>query len=418
MAVFDESAAAHSAPCPDNTPAPDQPVPPEQQNKPLTCEDQQKSADGPANDARTREAVIVKTSIIGVITNVLLAAFKAAVGLAANSIAVILDAVNNLSDALSSVITILGAKLAGKPADKRHPFGYGRIEYLSSMIVSAIVLYAGITSCVESVKKIITPEAPDYSVISLVIIAVAIAAKLILGAYVKRQGKQVNSGALIASGSDASFDAILSASVLVCAIIFVIWGISLEAYVGVLISLVIIKSGLEMIRDTLNDILGQRTDPDVSHTIKSCIAEEPEVRGAYDLIINNYGPSKNMASVHIEVPDTMTANEIDLLTRRLEQKVYLKTGVILAAVGVYSYNTLDEQAAALRDDIAQLVLAHPWALQMHGFYANTSAHTLRFDVVVSFDIPPQKAARTLWTEVHERYPDYAIQITPDQDISD
>ena len=191
-----------------------------------------------------REKVIVRTSIIGIVVNVLLAAFKAAVGFLSNSIAVTLDAVNNLSDALSSVITIIGAKLAGKKPDKKHPLGYGRIEYLSAMIVAAIVLYAGITSLVESVKKIIHPEAADYSPVSLLIIAVAIVAKLVLGRYVKKQGEKVNSAALIASGSDASFDAILSASVLASAIIYLVFHVSLEAYVGVIISIVIIAFSL------------------------------------------------------------------------------------------------------------------------------------------------------------------------------
>ena len=169
----------------------------------------------------SRDKVIIRTSIIGILANVMLAAFKAIIGLASNSIAVILDAVNNLSDALSSIITIVGTKLAGKLPDKKHPLGYGRIEYLSAMIVSGIVLYAGITSAVESVKKIIHPEKPDYSVTSLIIIAVAVGVKIILGRFVKAQGEKVHSGSLIASGSDAMFDAILSSSVLASAIIFI-----------------------------------------------------------------------------------------------------------------------------------------------------------------------------------------------------
>ena len=164
-----------------------------------------------------REKAIVKTSVVGIVTNIVLVAFKAAVGLVSNSIAIILDAVNNLSDALSSVITIIGAKLGAKKPNKKHPLGYGRIEYLSSMLVAGIVLYAGITSLVESVKKIIHPEKADYSIVSLIIVAVAIVVKLVLGRYVKKQGKKHNSGALVASGSDALFDAILSASVLASA---------------------------------------------------------------------------------------------------------------------------------------------------------------------------------------------------------
>ena len=173
----------------------------------------------PVENQDSRETTIVRTSIIGILVNVLLAAFKAAIGLITHSIAVTLDAVNNLSDALSSVITIVGTKLAGKLPDKKHPLGYGRIEYLSAMIVSALVLYAGITSLVESIKSIISPEKPDYSVVSLIIVGSAVVAKLLLGTYVKRTGKRVNSASLEASGSDAMFDSIISASVLLCALI-------------------------------------------------------------------------------------------------------------------------------------------------------------------------------------------------------
>ena len=197
-----------------------------------------------STETANREKTIVRTSVVGIVTNVLLVGFKMTVGLISNSIAVILDAVNNLSDALSSVVTIIGAKLGAKQPNKKHPLGYGRIEYISSMIVAALVLYAGITSLVESVKKIIHPEAAEYSAATLIIISVAIAVKLVLGLYVKKQGKKVNSGALTASGSDALFDAILSASVLASAIVYLIFGISLEAYVGVVIAGFIIKASV------------------------------------------------------------------------------------------------------------------------------------------------------------------------------
>lgn len=368
--------------------------------------------------AADREKTIVRTSVIGIIANVLLAAFKAAVGIISNSIAVTLDAVNNLSDALSSVITIIGAKLGAKKPDKKHPLGYGRIEYLSSMIVAAIVLYAGITSLVESVKKIIHPEAADYGVVSLIIIAVAIIVKLLLGRYVKKQGEEVNSGALVASGKDASFDAILSASVLASAIVFLIWGISLEAYVGVIISIVIIKAGIEMMIETLNDIIGQRGDAEMSKQIKRLVNEEPEVRGAYDLNLFNYGPDKYYGSVHMELPDTMTVDEVDVLTRKIQLKVYQETGVILTGIGVYSYNTSNDEAAEIRNAVQHTILSHDWALQMHGFYVDTINKTMRFDVVVSFDIDHKEALGIMIGEVKELYPDYDVQIIPDVDVTD
>ena len=365
-----------------------------------------------------REKVIVRTSIIGILANVLLAGFKAAIGLATRSIAVTLDAVNNLSDALSSVITIIGAKLGGKKPDKKHPLGYGRIEYLSSMIVAAIVLYAGITALVESIKKIIEPEPAEYTIVSLLIIAAAVVVKLLLGRYVKGQGEKVNSGALIASGSDASFDAILSASVLASAVIFMIWGISLEAYVGVVIAVFIIKAGIEMLSETLSDIIGQRADAEMSKTIKKLVAEEPEVRGAYDLILYNYGPDKNYGTLHMELPDTMTVEEVDVLTRKVQNKVFHETGVILTGIGVYSYNTSDDEAAQMRNHVQEKVLEHDWAIQMHGFYVDTVEKLIRFDVVLSFDADRKEALDTLNAELKEMYPDYTPVIVPDVDTSD
>ena len=372
----------------------------------------------PESSEIQRDKVIIRTSVIGILTNVLLAAFKAFVGIVSNSIAVTLDAVNNLSDALSSIITIVGTKLAAKLPDKKHPLGYGRIEYLSAMIVSGIVLYAGITSAVESIRKIINPETPDYSGISLFIIAVAVVVKIILGKYVKSQGEKVNSGSLTASGSDALSDAVLSASVLASAVIFKISGLSLEAWVGIVISAFIIKSGIEMMIETMDEILGKRADKTVTNQIRKILTAEPEVHGAYDLIIYNYGPDKNFASVHIELPDTMTAKKIDYLTRKLESKVYQETGVVLAAVGVYSYNTGDDEAGRIQKDVREKVMAHEWVIQMHGFYLDIEKKQMRFDVVMSFDIRSKDGYKMIYDEMKESYPDYTFMIVPDVDISD
>jgi len=369
------------------------------------------------NETENRQKVIVRTSIIGIAANIVLSAFKAFVGFATNSIAVTLDAVNNLSDALSSVITIVGAKLSNKLPDKKHPLGYGRIEYLSAMVVAAIVLYAGGTSAVESVKKIIHPEAADYSTVSLVIIASAVVVKLVLGKFVKRQGERVNSGALVASGADALFDAILSLSVLASAIVFILTGISLEAYVGLVISGFIIKSGIGMLIETLDDILGKRADGDLVKKIKALLTEEPQVRGAYDVILNNYGPDKFLGSVHLELPDTMTVEEVDVLTRRVQARVLKETGVILTGVGVYSHNTKNDEAAKIRSNVLKLVKEHPWALQLHGFYVNLEDRTMRFDVVMNFEIKPQEGLDILHKEISEAYPDYDLHIAADIDAS-
>ena len=180
----------------------------------------------------------------------------------------------------------------------------------------------------------------------------------------------------------------------------------------------IIKAGIDMMKETLDDILGVRMDKELSRQIKSLLNEEPEVRGAYDLVLHNYGPDTNLASVHLELPDTMTVKEVDTLTRRVERKVVEETGVILVGVGVYSYNTEDSEAAEMQNAVRHIVMAHDWALQIHGFYVDTEKKTLRCDVVMSFDVDHKEGARMLTEKISAAYPDYAVHVLPDVDISD
>ena len=366
-----------------------------------------------------RDKTIIRTSIIGILANVFLAAFKAVIGLTSNSIAIVMDAVNNLSDAASSVITIVGTKLAGREPDKKHPFGYGRIEYLSAMIISLLVLYAGITALVESVKKIIDPVTPDYSTVALVIVAVAVVVKIVLGRYVKHIGEKVNSDSLINSGADATLDSVISASTLVAAGIYLIFGISLEAWLGAVIALVIIKSGFEMLGDTLSKILGERADAQLAREIKETICSYPEISGAYDLVMHNYGPDSYNGSVHIEVPDTLSADDLDKLIRKVTVDVFRKHNVILTAIGVYSLNTKDPEAAAARERVQQIVTENPYVLQMHGFYLDKEEKTIRFDIVVSFDAKDRSQVyREVCEKVQNEYPDYSLQIAMDTDFSE
>ena len=368
---------------------------------------------------KSRDAVIVRTSVIGILANVFLAAFKAAVGLTAHSIAIVMDAVNNLSDAASSVITIVGTKLAGKEPDRKHPFGYGRIEYLSAMVISLLVLYAGVTVFVESVKKIIHPETPDYSALSLVIVAVAVLVKIVLGRYVKSVGEKVNSDSLINSGEDAMLDSVISASTLVAAGIYLIFHVSLEAWLGAVIAAVIIKSGIGMLRETLSKILGERADAQLARDIKATINSFPEISGAYDLVLHNYGPDDYNGSVHIEVPDTLSADVLDKLIRKVTVTVLEKHHVLLTAIGVYSYNTKDPVAAAAREKVAQIAAENPDVLQTHGFYLDQAEKTLRFDFVVSFDAKDRKQVyRDVYENVQKAYPDYKLQIAMDTDFSE
>ena len=370
-------------------------------------------------NGQTREKIIIKTSLIGIIANVFLAAFKAVVGLMSISIAIVLDAVNNISDAGSSLITIVGTKLAGKEPDKKHPFGYGRIEYLSAMIISVIVLYAGITSFVESVKQIIHPETPDYNAVSLIIVAVAVVVKILLGRYVKGVGEKVHSDSLINSGEDATLDAVISASTLVAAGIFLIFHVSLEAWLGAIISLVIIKSGVEMLRDTVSQILGERNDTELARSIYATVMSFPNVQGAYDLVLNNYGPDTWNGSIHIEVPDTYSASQLDQLIREITMKVLSDHHVLLTAIGVYSVNTQDEEVIRTREQVRKIVFAHEHVLQMHGFYLLKEQKAMRFDIVISFDAKDRREVyANVIADVRKAFPDYELQVAMDTDFTE
>ncbi|MBP5718200.1 MAG: cation transporter [Abditibacteriota bacterium] len=363
-----------------------------------------------------RNSVIIKTSVIGIGANVLLASFKAVVGLAVHSVAVLMDAVNNLSDALSSLITIIGAKLSQKAPDKKHPLGHGRYEYLSATVISVIVLYAGVAALTESVKAIIHPKTPEYSTVSLIIISAAVIVKIILGTYVKKTGKRVDSDALTASGSDALFDAVISLTTLVAAVIFILTGISTEAYLGAVIALIIVKSGIEMLRETLSEILGERIDPALAKKIKSCINSFPEVGGAYDLVIHNYGPEYLIGSVHIELPDTMTVGEADALERDIAEKVNKECGVIMAGISVYSANT---ESAHIREKIQKVLDEYPEVLETHGFYIEDGTKNVKLDIIIDFDAEnPAEIYNEVSEKIRALYPDYNFDIFLDADISD
>ena len=372
-----------------------------------------------AESTGAREKIIVKTSIIGIIVNLLLAVFKAAIGLMSSSIAIVMDAVNNVSDAGASLITITGTKLAGREPDKKHPFGYGRIEYLSAMIISIIVLYAGITSLIESVKKILDPDIPDYSMASLVIIASAVIVKIILGRYVVGVGKKVNSASLINSGEEATLDSVISASTLIAAIIFLIFHISLEAWLGAVISIVIVKSGFEMLKDTVSQILGERNDPELAKAIKETVNGFPDVMGAYDLVLNNYGPDSWNGSIHIAIADTYSMDKLDQLVRSIQEEVYQKHKIILTAVGIYSVNTKDTKISEAQKKVHDIVLAHDFVLQMHGFYIDNDKKSMRFDVVISFNAPDRKAVFwEVYEDVTKAFPGYDVQMALDTDFSE
>ena len=362
-----------------------------------------------------REQQITRTSIIGIIANLFLAGFKALVGLLSHSIAIVLDAVNNLTDALSSVITILGVKLAKRRPDDKHPFGYGRIEYFSAVLIAAIVLAAGATSLIESVKKVIHPETPDYSAVTLVIVAVAVVVKLLLGRFVKSQGEKYNSEALVASGSDASFDAIISASTLVGAVINLVFKLNLDGIIGAVISVFILKAGLEMLMESVIDIMGARPDSEITREIRETATAIPGVLGAYDLILHNYGPDQAIGSIHLEVPADLSGRELHKLTKAVQTAVLEKFHVFLT-VGFYA---VDENRRAERETIEAAARKHPGVLGIHGLFFDEEKKCLNFDVLVDFTVKNRaELIRDLQAELQPLFPEDTIIINFDTNYTD
>ena len=366
----------------------------------------------------TRDKIIIRTSIIGILANVFLAGFKAFVGVLSSSIAVIMDAVNNLSDAFSSVVTIIGTKLAGKQPDKKHPYGYGRIEYISSIVIAAIVMLAGFTSCKESVDKIVHTKAADYSGVSLLIIGVAVFVKYFLGRYVKSAGNKYHSEALVASGTDAMFDSVISLSTLIAAGVSIGFGVSIEGYLGVVISVIILKAGLEIMTDSLGNIIGSRVDRELSVKLKEFISEYPDVLGTYDLILHRYGPEKIIGSVHIELPDEMTAKEIHALSRSISEGVYINYGIILT-VGIYASNTENGLFSEMKQKLMGYISEYPQILQMHGFYADSDKMKVSFDLIIDFDSEQKIEMRdAILDKMKQDYPEYTFSAVLDNDFGD
>ncbi len=365
-----------------------------------------------------RSSQIIRTSWVGIVANVLLAGFKAAVGILASSVAIVMDAVNNLSDALSSVITIIGTKLSQRPADRKHPFGFGRIEYFSAIIIAVIVLSAGITSLIESVKKIFNPTEPEYTTTTLVVIVVAIVVKLVLGRYVKQKGEQLNSDALIASGSDALFDAIITLATLISAGVMLLWNVSLDGILGALISIVIIKAGIEMLASPVNELLGTSISAELTNQIKKEVTEFEGVHGVYDLILHNYGPDVKIGSLHINVYDTMTAHEIHGLTRKITMQMAARHGIIMT-VGVYAIATGENRRAELQSKVMQTLAGHENIVQVHGFYYSEKENLLSVDVVPDISVHDDAALTSqLINEIQPMVPGMQVQIIVDHNYSE
>lgn len=363
-----------------------------------------------------REHEIVKASVIGIAGNMLLVAFKMVIGFFSHSIAIILDGVNNATDALSSIVTIVGTKVAGRPPDAKHPFGYGRIEYLTSVVIAVIILVAGALSLRESILKIIHPATPSYSTITITIIVVAILGKVALGIVFKRYGDKTSCEALIASGVDSNYDAVLSAGTLVVAFAQNLWNVNIDGAVGVVISLVVCKAGIEVLHDALAPIIGTPEDREHVANIKRYIRTFPNVCDVHNVVMDNFGPNKIIGSVYIDVPDDLTARQVGELTRSIAKGLQDKFNVELT-VGIRTDNTTPE-FAPMQKALEELAKKDESVMNVHAFYVDPDTKTCYFDMVVKLKSDGKKAKDDLVAAMQKRYPDFSFDVQVETDYAE
>ena len=372
-------------------------------------------------DEKLREKEIIKTSFIGIVGNFFLVMFKAFVGIIAGSISIIMDAVNNFTDALSSIITIIGTKLSAKKPNKKHPYGYGRIEYITSTLIAMFILFAGGMAIYESIKSIIdyfkNGTMPTFEIYSIIIIASMIVVKVLIGLFFMNKGKRIDSDALKASGMDALFDSILSTSTLIGIFIAKYLGFYVEGYLGIAIGLFILKSGFEVLKESLSSMIGDRFDKEYVLNIKNEISKIDGVNGTYDLILNSYGHNKNIGSVHIGVSDTLSAKEIQAIERTITGMMYYKYNTIMT-VGIYAENFSDDFTNNTYKSILKIINKYKTVLETHWFYIDNEQKTINFDLVISFDDEkPNETIESIKTECESLVNNYKIIINYDQDFT-
>lgn len=354
---------------------------------------------------------------MGVFANVMLALFKAIVGFISGSIAIVMDSVNNLSDVLSSVVTIIGTKLSERPADRKHPFGHGRIEYFAAIIIAVLVLMAGIMSLFESVKKIIHPTIPVYTKETLLVIVVAIVVKIFMARYIKRKGIELQSDSLIATGTDAMFDVIITIGTLISAGFMLLLNINLDGILGGLIALAIIKAGISMIAAPSSQLLGRGASKELVETIRTEVMKFSGVRGVHDIMMNYYGPETIVGSFHISVPDTATATEIHVLTSHIVERLSTEYG-ILATVGIYAINTTGEMSV-VQKEVTNYLLSTPEVYSTHGFYYFKDDNSITLDIIPNLEYRnDDHLAERFEANLFYTFPQYTFHVNIDRNYTE
>lgn len=330
---------------------------------------------------RTRYGSVA--SVVGILCNILLFAGKLAAGLLMQSIAVMADAFNNLSDAASSVISFIGMKMASKPADDDHPFGHGRIEYIAAFIVAFLVIEVGFTFLKDSIQKILHPEAVTFQLIPFIMLGVSVLVKLWMGVFNKKIGKRINSKVLEATATDCIGDVTVTSATMAAILVGYFFHLNIDGYAGLLVALVVMWAGINIAKDTLEPLIGEAVDPELCRQITELVESYDGVVGTHDLIVHNYGPNKSMASIHAEVPRDVDIEVSHEIIDKIEREVGKQLGILLV-IHMDPIEVCDEELLTAKKHVEDTLNILDEEITFHDFrmVSGENQINLIFDIVV------------------------------------
>lgn len=358
----------------------------------------------------SREGTAVTVSGLNILVNLIFAAIKVVIGLAVSSIAIVSEGVNNATDSATSLITIVGTKLSAKHPTEKHPFGFGRIEYLTSLLISVLILFTGAELMESSVKRIFEPQEMSISYVTMAIIAVSALVKLALGLYTIKEGRRVDSSSLVALGTECRSDSVVSVITLVTALVFLVFHVSLDAYAGIIMSLIVLKAGFEVLKETLSDILGQAGEKELAQELYCIIRAEPLVLNAADMMLHNYGPDAYSGSVNVEIDHSKTVGEVYAALHELQLRIMHEKHITMV-FGIYAVDRDHAQIRQLREQVAAFVRQQEHVTSYHALYIHPNGKDLYVDLVVDYDLADWEALRKEFTAyMAELYPDKHLEL--------
>ena len=361
-------------------------------------------------DPGSREGAVVTVSALNILVNLISAAVKVVIGMAVSSIAIVSEGVNNATDSATSLITIVGTKLSAKHPTEKHPFGFGRIEYLTSLLIAVLILFTGAELMESSIKLIFEPQEMSISYVTMAIIAVSAILKLLLGTFTIKEGKRVDSSSLVALGTECRSDSVVSVITLVTALVFLVFRVNLDAYAGIIMALIVLKAGLEVLRQTLSDLLGQSGEKELAQELYRIIRAEPLVLNAADMMLHNYGPDAYSGSVNVEIDHSKTVGEVYAALHELQLRIMHEKHITMV-FGIYAVDNDHQDSRRLRQQVAAFVRKHPHVISFHALYIHPNGADLYVDLVVDYDLRDWDALRKEFTDyMKEHYPERHLEL--------